>query len=133
MKALVVEDDMTSRMVLAKILSQHFTCDTAENGLQAVEMFREALQNNDPYTLVFMDIMMPVMDGQSSLKAIRETETKMNVPIGDEVKAVMTTALSDTKNVTEAFFQGQADAYISKPISKDKVFEALREVRLLED
>ena len=132
MRVLVVEDDITSRMVLVKILSDYFDSESAENGLQAVEMFRDALENNKPYDLIFMDIMMPVMDGQSALKAIREIEKKMEVPIGDEVRAIMTTALSDTKNVTDAFFQGQADAYISKPITKDNVLEALREVRLID-
>ncbi|MFP4083641.1 MAG: response regulator [Desulfonatronovibrio sp.] len=131
MRVLVVEDDVTSRMVLTKILSEHFECESAENGLQAVDMFREALENNNPYSLIFMDIMMPVMDGQSALKAIREIETDMNVAIGDEVKAVMTTALSDTKNVTDAFFTGQADAYISKPISRKNVLETLQEIRLI--
>ncbi len=132
MKCLVVEDDITSRMVLVKILSQHFECESAENGLQAVEMFRSALQDNKPYDLIFMDIMMPVMDGQSALIAIRELEKKMNVPIGSEVKAIMTTALSDTRNVTDAFFHGQADAYISKPISRENIYETLREVRLMD-
>ncbi len=131
MKALVVEDDITSRMVLAKILSEYFECDTAENGLEGLEMFKKALKKQQPYRLVLMDIMMPVMDGQSALKSIRELEKEMNVAIGEETKAIMTTALSDTKNVTKAFFQGQADAYISKPISKTNVMEALKEVKLL--
>lgn len=132
MRVLVVEDDVTSRMILIKILSEYFECESAENGLQAVDMFREALENNKPYDLVFMDIMMPVMDGQSALKAMREIEKDMNVAIGDEAKAIMTTALSDTKNVTDAFFQGQADAYISKPISKKNVLETLQQVKLLD-
>ncbi len=132
MRVLVVEDDVTSRMILIKILSEYFECESAENGLQAVDMFREALENNNPYDLIFMDIMMPVMDGQSALKAMREIENDMNVAIGDEAKAIMTTALSDTKNVTDAFFQGQADAYISKPISKKNVLETLQQVNLLD-
>ncbi len=132
MKALVVEDDVTSRMVLTKILSEFFDCDNAENGLEGVKMFQSALEKNKPYALIFMDIMMPVMDGQSALQKIREAERDMSVPIGNEIKAIMTTALSDTKNVTEAFFKGHADAYISKPISRDKVVESLKEVGLLE-
>ncbi|WP_028574390.1 response regulator [Desulfonatronovibrio hydrogenovorans] len=132
MRALIVEDDMASRIILAKILSEQFECDSAENGLQGVEMFKNALQDQEPYDLIFMDIMMPVMDGQSALQAIRELEDKNKVPIGKEVKAVMTTALSDTKNVTEAFFSGQADAYISKPVSREKILNALKEVRLVE-
>ncbi|MCA1743430.1 MAG: response regulator, partial [Desulfovibrionales bacterium] len=115
-----------------KILSEFFDCDNAEHGLEGVEMFQSALEKGKPYTLIFMDIMMPVMDGQSALQKIREAERAAKVLIGEEVKAIMTTALSDTKNVTEAFFKGQADAYISKPISRDKVIESLKEVGLLE-
>lgn len=134
MKALVVEDDMTSRMILAKILSTHFqfNCDSAENGLEAVEKFKQALQHNEPYSLILLDIMMPVMDGQSALIAIREIEQKFQVEPGEEVRAIMTSALSDAFNVTEAFSNGQADAYITKPVSKDKIAQALQQVRHLD-
>ncbi|WP_291323286.1 response regulator [Desulfonatronospira sp.] len=132
MRALVVEDDITSRMILVKILSRHSECDTAENGHEAVDIFTQALRAYRPYDMIFMDIMMPVMDGQSALKKIREVEAEQKVPAGQEVKAVMTTALSDTKNVTTAFFQGHADAYLSKPISKEKVENALQEIGMLE-
>ena len=132
MRTLVVEDDITSRMILVKILSQYSQCDTAENGHEALDLFAGALKQGQPYDMVFMDIMMPVMDGQNALKKIREIESEQEVPIGQEVKAVMTTALSDTKNVTTAFFQGQADAYLSKPISREKVEKALQEIGVLE-
>ncbi len=131
MRALVAEDDITSRMVLVKILSEYCQCDTAENGQEAIDTFENALEQNQPFDLIFMDIMMPVMDGQSAMKRIREIEKEKDVPIGKEVKAVMTTALSDTKNVTTAFFQGQADAYITKPISREKIQNALKEVGLI--
>ncbi len=131
MRCLVVEDDMISRKILVRILSEHFECESAENGLEAVEMFRRSLQADRPYKLICMDIMMPVMDGQSALKAIREIEKKMNIPIGREVKTVMTTAMTDTKNVTDAFFQGLADAYLSKPVSRENIHQTLREISLI--
>ena len=132
MRALVVEDDITSRMILVKMLSRYSECVTAEDGHEALNMFTEALKKGQPFDLIFMDIMMPVMDGQNALKKIREIESEQGVPVGQEVKAVMTTALSDTKNVTTAFFQGQADAYLSKPISRENVENALREIGMLE-
>lgn len=132
MCALVVEDDVTSRIVLVKILSRYIECDTAENGHEALNLFAGALKQGQPCDLILMDVMMPVMDGQNALKKIRGIEAEQEVPIGQEVKAVVTTALSDTKNVTTAFFQGRADAYLSKPISREKVENALREIGLLE-
>lgn len=131
MRALIVEDDMTSRMLLNKILCSQFECDTAENGLEAVDKFRQALKENKPYKLIMLDIMMPVMDGQSALMAIREIETRENIPEGQEVRAIMTTALTDSRNVTEAFASGQADAYITKPFSRTKIMEALQEVKII--
>ncbi|MFW5730608.1 MAG: response regulator [Desulfonatronovibrionaceae bacterium] len=131
MRVLIVEDDMTSRMVLSKILSNQFECDTAENGLEAVDKFKQALKDNNPYQLILLDIMMPVMDGQSALMAIREIEARENIPEGQEIRAIMTTALTDPGNVTEAFTSGQADAYITKPFSRNKIMEALQEVKVI--
>ncbi|WP_045210861.1 response regulator [Desulfonatronovibrio magnus] len=132
MKALIVEDDLTSRMLLEKILSPFFQCHSVENGLEAVNIFREAHENQAPYDLLALDIMMPIMDGHSALMAIREIESKLQVPPGQEIKVVMTTSLSDSKSITEAFSSGQADGYITKPFSKNKVLEVLQDLHLLE-
>ncbi len=128
MKALVVEDDFTSRRLLQNILLVYGECDIAVNGEEAVEAFRTALQENSPYDLICLDIMMPVIDGQQALRMIREIEKEQNIRSEDQVNVIMTTALDDPRNVIEAFHKGGAAAYLIKPVHK---FDLLQEVRKL--
>ena len=76
MKALIVEDDGMSRLLLEHILAPFGECHTAVNGKEALEAFREAQERNTPYSLICLDIMMPEMDGHTTLKAIRELDLK---------------------------------------------------------
>ncbi|HEX7501078.1 MAG TPA: response regulator, partial [Polyangia bacterium] len=74
MRILIVEDDMTSRILLRKMLEPFGSCDMAVNGKEAVEAFRQAQEADEPYALVCLDIMMPELDGQEALQAMRAQE-----------------------------------------------------------
>ncbi len=131
MKTLIVDDDFTNRLILQKIISDFGQVHIAVNRNEAIEAVSSAIINNrEPYDLVCLDIMMPGMDGQETLKEIRSLERETGVRIGEGTKIIMTTALSDGKNVMEAF--GEAcDAYIVKPIGKENLLEELRKLDLI--
>jgi two-component system, chemotaxis family, chemotaxis protein CheY len=124
MKTLIVEDDFTSRLFLQTVLSRYGECHIAVNGKEAVDAFRLAGEAKQTYDLICMDIMMPEMDGQAAMRAIREQEAASGI-FTKGVKIVMTTALADIKDVSKAF-QGLCDAYLTKPISARKLIENLR-------
>ena len=71
MRALIVDDDFYSRSFLEYILHPYARCDAAVNGEDAVMAFKKALEAGEPYTLVFMDLLMPVIDGPRALKEAR--------------------------------------------------------------
>jgi two-component system chemotaxis response regulator CheY len=131
MKILIVEDDVTSRLLLRKMLEPFGSCDVAVNGKEAVESFRLATESGEPYALVCLDIMMPEMDGQAALSAIRAQEAAANCPPSRAAKIVMTTALRDLENVTKSYDQ-LCDGYLTKPIRRDKLVEVLKDLGLLE-
>jgi two-component system, chemotaxis family, chemotaxis protein CheY len=130
MKALVVEDDFTSRLLLQKILSPYGECHIAVNGKEAIEAFKVAWAEGSRYELICLDIMMPEMDGQEVLKWIRTMEKAEGVTVGSGVKIVMTTALRDKENVFAAFDE-QCDGYLVKPIDKAKMIDYLWDFGLL--
>jgi len=131
MRILVVEDDFTSRRVLARILESYGTCDVAIDGEEAVEAVRLALEGEGGnYDLICLDIMMPKMDGQSALKQIRTLEDAHGILLGEGAKIIITSALHDSKNVMEAF-RSQGDGYIVKPYDKAKVVSELRQHGLI--
>ena len=130
MRILIVEDDMTSRLLLSKMLEPFGTCDVAVNGKEAVDAFQRARESAEPYALVCLDIMMPEMDGQAALKAIRAQEGALALPPSRAAKIVMTTALHDLDNVTNAYRE-LCDGYLVKPISREKLVGLLKELDLL--
>jgi two-component system chemotaxis response regulator CheY len=131
MKTLIVEDESTSLIIIKEILSPFGSCDTALDGAEAIRAFRIALEEDDPYDLICMDIMMPNIDGQHALKEIRRIEEKKHVHTNNKVKVIMTTALEDQKNVIDAFYRGGAASYIVKPIIKQKLLEEVRKLGLI--
>jgi two-component system chemotaxis response regulator CheY len=132
MRVLIVEDDFVSRKLLGKVLSHYGECDVAVNGKEAVNAFSMALDEGNPYDLVCMDIMMPELDGQEALKEIRRLEKERGVPEQDQVKAVMTTALDDPRNVVESMYRGGAMAYLVKPIDRKNLLDEVRKLGLLD-
>lgn len=131
MRILIVEDDFIGRKVLQRLLLKYGECDVAVDGLEAVKAFDLAWTAGMPYDLLFLDIMMPNMSGHDALKIIREKERSMAVAPGREAKVIMTTALDDVKNVTQAFFQGGASGYLVKPIERQNVVEELQKLGLI--
>lgn len=131
MKTLIVEDESTSLVILNELLSPFGECYTAVDGAEAIRAFRVALEENEPYDLICMDIMMPNIDGQQALKEIRKIETEKHVRNSDKVKVIMTTALEDQKNVIDAFYKGGAASYLVKPIDKKKLLDEIRKLELI--
>ena len=131
MKALIVEDDSTNRMVLQKFLEPHAECRCAVDGKEALQAFKEAFEQGTPYELVCLDIMMPEIDGHAVLKQIREFEEESGVSAPEAAKIIMTTALDNSSNVLGAFRSG-CEAYIVKPINKHTLYHEMRKLGLIE-
>ncbi len=131
MKILIAEDDDISRMIIKKILSQFGTCDTVVDGAETIEAFKLAWEDETPYDLICLDIMMPDIDGQEALKQIRSLEKQMGIRGRKEVKVIMLTALDDPHSVIEAFYRGGATSYLVKPIEMDKLIKELKKLDLL--
>ena len=132
MRSLVVEDDTISRKMLQLFLKRYGDCYASSNGNDAIQSFKQSLEDDRPYDLVCMDIMMPDMDGHQTLQEIRKIEDEKNIKDLDRVKVIMTTALSDSENANEAFFRGGARSYIVKPIKEENLRTELIRLGLIE-
>jgi len=125
MRILVAEDDFGSRRMMQKLLASYGDVDVVVDGEEAVEAFRLGWEESKPYDVVFMDIMMPKMDGQEALKRLRAYEREVGVKPSSEVKVIMTSVLEDPKNVIEAYYDGAATSYLVKPVDRDKISSEL--------
>jgi len=131
LKILIVEDDFVCRQIMKDILKNYGDYDIVVDGEEAIQAFKLALEDKTPYDLIFMDIMMPRIDGKEALKQIRNIEKENNIRGSDEVKVVMTTALNDPKTVFESYYQSGATSYLVKPLTKEKIVAQLKEYNLL--
>ncbi len=129
MKTLIAEDDITSSIILEKMLSVYGECDVAADGNEAVEKFKSAVEKEEPYDLVCLDIMMPNKDGQEVLQDIRTLEQESSIKGSSEVKVLMITALDDPKTVIGSL-KGGATAYLVKPVKKNDLENHLRSFSL---
>lgn len=125
LKILIVEDEFLSRNLLASLVAEYGVCDVAVDGEEAIRAVKFAYDGHLPYDLVLLDIMLPLKDGQEVLREIRAHEKSLGLVGNDCSKIIMTTALSDARNVMEAF-KSQCEAYIPKPYSKAKIDEQIR-------
>lgn len=131
MKILIAEDDFISRTVLQEMLSPLGICHVAMDGLEAMVAYRQALETKEPYDLICLDIMMPNLNGQEVLQQIRDIEKERSIGGSDMSKIIMVTALDDAKNIMSALVKGSCDAYLVKPVDRDKLMAEITRLGFL--
>jgi two-component system, chemotaxis family, chemotaxis protein CheY len=130
MRCLVVDDDETCRKFLIRVMERIGDCDIALTGRDAIEKVTASFGRGDLYDVIFLDIMMPVMDGKQALSAIRTLERRAGLQDGWGAKIVMTTAMGDYDTVRHAF-HNQCDGYLVKPLSISRMEALLRNLKVL--
>lgn len=122
LKVLLVEDNQTNTLVAKGILkSLGLHCDTAQNGQEAVEKIKTNIES--PYTLVFMDCQMPIMDGFEATLAIRKFEASKPGDFATIIIAMTANAMTGDK---EACLSVGMNDYIAKPIHRDGLLQKLQ-------
>lgn len=116
-KVLLVEDnEINQKIVLLSLAKKVSHIDVAANGKEALEMFGQK-----KYDLILMDIMMPVMDGLTATKKIREIESTVDSRV--PIIAITANALAgDRENCLAA----GADDYIAKPFQADLLIKKMK-------
>lgn len=127
MRILIAEDDPICQKTLQSALNGYGGCSLASDGAQAFEMFKEALDADDPFSLVCLDVMMPKRSGLEVLVLIREYERTKGVPVEQAAHILMTTGLEDELTFMQAH-QAGSTWYITKPIDRSRVRAVLEDL-----
>lgn len=114
-KILVVDDVLVNLKVITKLLSKtKLTIDTASSGAEAIKMSKDS-----KYDVIFLDHMMPEMDGIETFHIIKNDESNPNI----DTPVIMLTA-NAIEGIKEEYMSEGFDDYLSKPVG----YQALRDV-----
>ena len=113
-KLLVVEDNVDMREYLSHLLSKHYNVLTASNGQQGIDIIRKIHPD-----LIITDVMMPVKDGYTMTKEIKEDATLRHIPV------LMLTAKAELVHKLEGLEYG-ADDYVSKPFNSKELLARIK-------
>ncbi|MEO0898891.1 MAG: response regulator [Bacteroidota bacterium] len=116
LKILLVEDNLVNQKVASKTLKRlGYEADIANHGIEALERLEK-----EAYDLIFMDVMMPEMDGITATKEIcKRFEEKPGRPT---IIALTANALDEDR---KRCFDAGMDDFLSKPVKKDQIKEKI--------
>jgi two-component system, sensor histidine kinase and response regulator len=119
LRILGVDDNATNRMILCKMLeNQGSRISIANGGKEALAMLRTAARTDDPFQVVLLDMQMPEMDGEETLKAIKDD------PEIQSVRVVILTSMGQRGDATRLEKLG-CSGYLLKPIRQAQLCEAI--------
>ena len=121
LRVLISEDNPVNRMVI-EMLMESIGADvlSTENGQEACDAFEHRA-----FDLILMDMQMPVMDGLTAIRRIREREQALQLP---RTPIVMVTANALPEH-RAASLEAGADLFVTKPVDGARLFEAIRQLR----
>lgn len=109
-KILIVDDEDKNLRLMSAVLKHYgYTFETAKNGEEALAKTKEFSPD-----LIFLDILMPKMDGFETCKRLKEDSSTQNIPV------VMVTALADRESRIKSLEIGAND-FLSKPIDTTEI------------
>lgn len=114
---LVVDDELSIRMLLENFLSEEFNVVTHENGYEALKWLKEG-NNAD---LLLVDIDMPMLNGYEFTESIRSINGMSNLPI------IMLSAKQKSADRIRSYSAG-ADDYIQKPFNPEELMVRIQAV-----
>jgi two-component system chemotaxis response regulator CheY len=130
MHILIVDDDFTSRKLLAREVRELGTIDQACDGEEGWKAYLEAHADGSRYDLILLDIVMPGMDGGQLLRKIRAHEAGLDITGPRRSGIAMATMLTDKQTVMTSF-RNEADGYIVKPYTPGSVMRDLLRENLI--
>ncbi|MFM2599660.1 response regulator [Vibrio fortis] len=117
-RILLVEDNRVNQKVASVMLKKGgYAFEIADNGQIAVDMYRK----DNSYDVILMDCMMPVKDGFTATREIREHEQSFGL---NKTPIIALTASVIDDDIQKCYDSGM-DGYVAKPVRKDKLFHQI--------
>ncbi len=124
---LIVDDDLVTQKLLLRYLAPFGKCKVVSDGRSAIAAYETAWAEDNPFSLVCLDILLPEADGQEVLASLRRIERKATERGKRKTYVAMITAMGDMRNISKAY-RHRCDAYLVKPVSQKKLHQVLEKL-----
>jgi len=124
MRILIADDDRINIELLKAILGESFChIDTAMDGEETLEMLEQAVKENNPYALIFLDKHMPLISGSEVMKRFRSYEKRKG---SKPIFAVSISGDANSSKPEDDLF----DRFVGKPFNKKSIKETLSQAQI---
>jgi CheY-like chemotaxis protein/HPt (histidine-containing phosphotransfer) domain-containing protein len=122
LRVLLVDDNATNRKIFAKMLDSFGCAVTAvASGTEVIPALFRGLLTNAPYKLVLLDMQMPYMDGEDTLRAIRRE------PLTQNIKVIVLTSMGKRSELNRLSDLG-ISSYLLKPVRQSQLLDNIEVV-----
>ncbi|MCO4781098.1 MAG: response regulator [Candidatus Cloacimonetes bacterium] len=125
MKILIVDDEEFICEILTEFLSDYGEATIVTEGTKAIPTYKEAIEKNEPFDLVYLDVMMPDISGLEILKQIQANEIDKSED--EKTKIIMITSSYDPDNFFDSY-RGGCQVFLTKPIRQNIIKEKLAQL-----
>lgn len=119
LNVLTVDDDEVTQFHANQLLQPLGRVRMAYCGMDAVARVKESLASGDGYHLIFMDVMMPGLDGLTAVREIVHCYNECRVPLEERPKIIMLSSVEERDTQIDALYACGADHYMTKPLDSD--------------
>ena len=125
-RVLVIEDDPSIRDMIRRFLASVALCDLAGDGVAGLAALEQAIDRGQPYQLVCLDLVMPVMDGWEALRRLREIEEARGIADPVRARVLVLTARDSSQNLARLRAFSPHEGLLLKPFRRSELFEHIR-------
>ena len=124
-RILIVDDSRMQSKIYETYLRDRFHCDVAPDGIDAVMMFKNAMQEKNYYLFAIMDIGMQVMSGTEAIEKFRKLE-KIH-PEAPKSYIIVATSMTDHELANEPNLNNDSvDIILRKPVTREQILETIQ-------
>lgn len=125
LRFLIADDDEVIHAYLRHVLLSLGDVHHAFSGEEALDITGDALERAEPFSCVFMDVLMPGLSGVETLPRIKAMHSMHGF---DSPKCIMISCLTQAQCQVETGCPSPADSYIHKPFDRSTVLNTLTEL-----
>ena len=131
LNVLTVDDDEVTQFHASQLLQPLGRVRMAYSGMDAIARVQESIASGESYQLLLVDVMMPGLDGLTTVREIVRCYNDSKIPLEKRPKIVMLSSDQERDTRIDALYACGADHYLLKPLDEPMLTAALAELGLL--